>query len=103
MGSPGVGRALRTLIWALAALALGRPALPAGDVEPALWSRLQRIESAFRDGDAEALRPSLSSAAKIRVDLKDLAEVPASYGAGQLQVIFTQVFEKQGTREFAFR
>ena len=66
-------------------------------------SRLQRIETAFRTGSAQSLGSSLSSAVKIRVDLKDVAEGPTCYGAGQLQVILGQTFEKERTREFVFR
>jgi hypothetical protein len=100
MGLRGVGRLFGTV---LAALAVARPALPASDLEPALCSRLERIESAFRAGDADALAPSLSSVVRVRVDLKDLPDGPTSYGTGQLQVILMQLFRKQRTREFSFR
>ena len=77
--------------------------LPADDVDPQLSSRLQRIESAFRGGDAGALRPCFAATGKVRVDLRDLTEGPASYGPGQLQVVFEQIFDGNRTREFAFR
>jgi hypothetical protein len=99
----GPQRVMVTVFASLATLVLARPALPANDLEPALCSRLQRIESAFRSGDAEALGPSLSSAVRVRVEMKDLADGAASYGTGQLQVIFTQLFQKQRTREFSFK
>lgn len=70
---------------------------------PALGSRLQRIEEAFRRGDAGALRDSCPSNGKVRVDLKGLTGGPASYGAGQLQVVFDRIFDDHRTREFAFR
>ena len=79
------------------------PLLQADDANPQLSSRLQRIESAFRGGDAGALRPCFASSGKVRVDLKDLTEGPASYGPGQLQVVFEQIFDGNRTREFAFR
>jgi Domain of unknown function (DUF4440) len=72
-------------------------------VDPQLSSRLQRIESAFRGGDAGALRPCFAASGKVRVDLKDLTDGPASYGPGQLQVVFEQIFDGNRTREFAFR
>jgi hypothetical protein len=79
------------------------PSLRADGVDSRLTFRLQHIESAFRGGDAGALRPSFASTGKVRVDLKDLTEGPVSYGPGQLQVIFGQIFEGHRTREFAFR
>ena len=79
------------------------PPVQAEGVDPQLSSRLQRIESAFRGGDAGALRPCFASSGKVRVDLKDLTDGPASYGPGQLQVVFEQIFDGHRTREFAFR
>jgi hypothetical protein len=79
------------------------PSLRAAELHPELSSRLQRIESAFRDGDAAALRPCFASTGKVRVDLRSLTDGPASYGPGQLQVVFEQIFDDQRTREFAFR
>lgn len=79
------------------------PALRAADLDPQLSSRLQRIETAFRNGDAGALRPCFGSTGKVRVDLRNLTEGPASYGPGQLQVVFEQIFDDHRTREFAFR
>jgi hypothetical protein len=72
------------------------------DGDAALWSRLDRIETAFRGGDATSLRLSCSERGKVRVDLKDLTG-QASYGPGQLQVVFGQIFEDYETQEFAFR
>lgn len=70
--------------------------------EDALWSRLRRIESAFRSGDAAALRSSFPPAARLRVDLPEVPGGPASYAPGQLQVIFARVFADAPTREFEF-
>jgi hypothetical protein len=75
---------------------------PASVQEDALWTRLRRIESAFRAGDAAALRASFPSTSRLRVDLPDVPGCPASYGPGQLQVIFGQIFAEAATREFAF-
>ena len=87
----------------LALLANARAARSAEPPEAALWSRLHLIETAFRSGDAEALRVSFPSTAKVRVDLKDVTDGPASYGPGQLQVVFAQLFRACRTREFVFR
>jgi hypothetical protein len=72
-------------------------------VEPVLWSRLQRIETAFRGGDAQALRALLPAEAKVRVDLRGLTDGPRSYGRGQLEVVFRQIFEEHGSGELSFR
>jgi hypothetical protein len=88
------------LVAALLVAALAEPA-PAGP-DAALQSRLRGIESAFRDGSASALRRTFSQSGKVRVDLKDLMDEPASYGSGQLQVVFTRIFDESQTRDFAF-
>ena len=111
-----VGRtaaAIALLAWAPAAVAAERSVPPPpsvasvpagqGELEDALWSRLHQIETAFRSQDAAALRTAFATTGKLRVDLSDVAEAPASYGAGQLQVIFGQIFDAWQTREFAFR
>ncbi|HET8647394.1 MAG TPA: hypothetical protein VFO85_17990, partial [Vicinamibacteria bacterium] len=95
-----------------AVLATAVAAPPAARSEPAhlgsarqedpLWSRLRRIEGAFRAGDAAALRASFPASAKLRVDLPGVPGCPASYGPGQLQVIFARLFAASPTREFAF-
>jgi len=86
------------------ALALLAPiATSASDMAPSLSSRLSRIETAFRGGDAAALRSSLADNSKVRIDLKDLTDGPGSYGAGQLEVIFDGIFDAHKTREFTFR
>lgn len=72
------------------------------DADAALWARLERIETAFRGGDANSLRLSCSERGKVRVDLKELTG-QTTYGPGQLQVVFGQIFEDYATREFAFR
>lgn len=88
------------LVTALLVAALAEPA-PAGP-DAALQSRLRRIESAFRDGSASTLRQSFAERGKVRVDLKDLTDEPASYGSGQLQVVFARIFEESQTRDFTF-
>jgi hypothetical protein len=95
-------------VLAAAALAVGavrpdRSLLQADGPDAQLSSRLQRVESAFRGGDAAALRSCFVSSGKVRVDLRDLTDGPASYGPGQLQVVFEQIFDANRTREFAFR
>ena len=88
-------------------LAVARPEVrgdsaPKQDLSPSLASRLSRIESAFRQSDANALRLSFPASGKVRVDLDDLTDGQGSYGPGQLQVIFGQIFEDYPTREFVF-
>lgn len=78
------------------------PAAGTAEQEDALWSALRRIESAFRAGDAAALRASFPAMAKLRVDLPDVPGCPASYGPGQLQVVFAQLFAATPTRGFSF-
>ncbi len=97
-------RVLPTVLIALLAHAAGAwsGATAPRPAPPALISRLQRIESAFRQGDATALRLSFSATGKLWVDLKDLTEGQELYGAGQLQVIFGQIFEEFRTRDFSF-
>jgi hypothetical protein len=67
-----------------------------------LWSRLERIEAAFRSGDAGSLRGSCSGERKIRVEINGLSGGQGSYGAGQLQVVFSSIFDEVRTREFSF-
>lgn len=89
------------LVAALLLTTIASPA-PGDEPSPALRSRLDRIESAFRQGSAGGLRQSFSEAGKVRVDLKDLTDEPASYGCGQLQVVFARIFEENETRAFTF-
>lgn len=97
-------------VLALSVCPLGIPALAGASTlfssaespDAGLLTRLQRIESAFRQGDATSLRLSFSGAGKIRVDLGDLTDGQESYGAGQLQVIFGRIFEELRTQEFSF-
>ena len=89
------------LVAALSLFALAGPA-PAQEPDDALRSRLTRIEGAFREGSEGSLRQSFSETGKVRVDLKDLTDEPASYGCGQLQVVFGRIFDENQTREFAF-
>ena len=66
-------------------------------------SRLRRIETAFRSGEAGSLRPAFTAQGKVRVDLKDVMEGPGSYGPSQLEVIFGRIFDENRTRQFVFR
>jgi hypothetical protein len=75
----------------------------AATVEPALSTRLRRIETAFRSGDAGSLRPAFTANTKVRVDLKDVMEGPGSYGPSQLEVIFGRIFDENRTRQFSFK
>ena len=104
MGTGGWLRAVVLTAALVAALLLLTFVGPAPGEEPnsALTSRLSRIEGAFRDGSAGSLRQSFSETGKVRVDLKDLTDEPASYGCGQLQVVFARIFDENQTREFAF-
>jgi hypothetical protein len=88
------------LLMTLAGAAPGEE--PAAAATTALRSRLSRIEGAFRSGSAGSLRQSFSETGKVRVDLKELTEEPASYGCGQLQVVFGRIFDENQTREFTF-
>lgn len=98
------GRAgARVAVVTLGVLSAAGGGFPAAEVEPALWSRLQRIESAFRRGDAQALRASLPARARVRVDLTCLSDGGGAYGPGQLQVVFERVFHENRTRQFSFR
>jgi hypothetical protein len=72
----------------------------AESVPAGLLTRLQRIESAFRQGDAGSLRLSFPATGKMRVDLKGLTDGQESYGSGQLQVMFGQIFAEFRTRDF---
>jgi hypothetical protein len=75
----------------------------AATLEPALSTRLRRIETAFRSGDAGSLRPAFTANTKVRVDLKDVMEGPGSYGPSQLEVIFGRIFDENRTRQFSFK
>jgi hypothetical protein len=88
---------LCALLVALAGFARAEP------VEPALWSRLQRIETAFRGGDAQALRAMLPGETKVRVDLRGLTDGPRSYGPGQVEVVFQQIFQAHHDGDLIFR
>jgi hypothetical protein len=70
--------------------------------DDALWTRLRRLESAFRQGDATALRLASPGSGKVRIDLPPWTEGPASFGPGQIQGVFAQVFSERRTRAFSF-
>src|SRR6185436_14835022 len=89
------------LVAALLLMVLAGPS-PGDEPTGALRTRLSRIEGAFRSGSAGSLRQSFSETGKVRVDLKELTDEPASYGCGQLQVVFARIFDENQTREFAF-
>jgi hypothetical protein len=94
----------KTLVLALLALALGAAGgtASAQSLPPGLQTRLQRIETAFQQGDAGALHGSFATSGKLRVDLEGLTEGQETYGARQLQVIFGQIFGEFRTRDFRF-
>jgi hypothetical protein len=75
----------------------------AATLEPGLSTRLRRIETAFRSGDAGSLRPAFTANTKVRVDLKDVMDGPGSYGPSQLEVIFGRIFDENRTRQFSFK
>jgi hypothetical protein len=89
-----------TLPW-LMALAIP-PGVGLADPPAALSLRLRQIEGAFREGNAASLRSALASSGKVRLDLDQLTPGPASYAPGQLQVIFSRLFEGRRTRAFLF-
>jgi len=99
---PALSGVSAMLVVTAVGLAASAPSPPKQAVDPRLETRLARIESAFRQRDANALRLSLPTSGKVRVDLGDLTDGQGSYGPGQLQVIFGQIFEDYLTREFAF-
>jgi hypothetical protein len=72
------------------------------ELPPELDSRLVRIETALRQGDASSLRLSFSKTGKVRVEIRDLSDGRPSYGAGQLHAIFDRIFETCQTRDFVF-
>jgi hypothetical protein len=72
------------------------------DPDPGLLSRLARIEAAFRQGSAGALRDSCVTSGRVRLDLESVAVEQGSYGTGQVQVIFGQIFEQYRTSAFVF-
>lgn len=87
----------------LVALAGLAPSVRCADAESmpsTLLARLERIESAFRQGDAGSLRSSFPATGKMRIDLNGLTDGQESYGASQLQVIFSQIFSEFRTRDF---
>jgi hypothetical protein len=77
-------------------------ALPRDAGEEALWSRLRHIEDAFRQGDATALRLASPGSGKVRLDLPPWTDGPTTYGPGQLQGVFSQVFGERRTQAFSF-
>ena len=88
---------------AAAAVLLACPVARASALDPTWSSRLRRIESAFRRGDASSLRPAFTANGKVRVDLKDVMDGPGSYGPSQLEVIFGRIFDENVTYDFWFR
>jgi hypothetical protein len=101
------GKALRAAALALVVI-LGWGPAPAAQAhteetaEAALWARLRGLESAFRQGDATALRLASPSSGKVRVDLPPWTDGPTSYGPGQVQGVFAQVFADRRTHTFSF-
>ncbi len=80
----------------------GARAVAAGPSEPALLARLSQIEGAFRRGDARGLRAALPSSARTRLELRDIPSAQGSLAAGQLEVLFRQIFESRKTSGFQF-
>jgi Domain of unknown function (DUF4440) len=102
----GMTRVRRRAVAGMAVLALSAgPSVvrAATAVDPSLSARLRKIESAFRSGDAGALRPLFTANSKVRVDLKDVMDGPGAYGPSQLEVIFGRIFDESRTRQFSFR
>lgn len=97
---------MRHLTGVLAAAILcataGARAASARPIEPGLRARLDRIEKAFRDERAGALRQSFSDEAKLRVHIRDLPAAQGSYGPRQLEVIFGDIFSAYRTTDFRF-
>jgi hypothetical protein len=104
MIGPRVCRAVSCAGWIVLAstATIGRPVRADAPTE-GLWSRLRRIETAFRGGDAISLRRSFASGGKVRVDLRDLEGGSGVYSPGQLQVMFGRIFDESPTRDFGFR
>lgn len=75
---------------------------PAASSEPALLGRLSQIEGAFRRNDARGLRGAFPASARTRIELRDIPSAQGSLGAGQLEVVFRQIFDARRTAEFAF-
>jgi hypothetical protein len=94
------GAALALLVWLGPAATVRSHAPEAG--EAALWARLRRLETAFRQGDATALRHASPGSGKVRLDLPPWTEGLAAYGPGQLQGVFGQVFAQRRTQAFSF-
>jgi hypothetical protein len=101
----GMTQGMRGERWsgAAALLLCSAAAVHAANLEPSLSTRLRRIETAFRSGDAGSLRPAFTANTKVRVDLKDVMEGPGSYGPSQLEVIFGRIFDENRTRQFSFK
>jgi hypothetical protein len=95
-------RDMAAMVMAMAML-LGEAAPARAALDPGLASRLRRVETSFRNGDAASLRPAFTGNGKVRVDLKAVMDGPGSYGPGQLEVIFDRIFDENHTREFSFR
>ena len=51
------------------AMLLGEAAPARAALDPGLASRLRRVETSFRNGDAASLRPAFTGNGKVRVDL----------------------------------
>lgn len=91
--------ALGTIVLATAPHAA---ATPSASSEPALLARLSQVEGAFRRGDARGLRAAFPGSARTRLELRDIPSAQGSLAAGQLEVLFRQIFETRKTTEFAF-
>jgi hypothetical protein len=87
-------------------LAGGGPARSGGEdvapLEPALVNCLARIESAFRAGDALALRDVLPNESRVLVGLESFSRRRAYYAPDQVIRIFQQIFEDSRPIRFQF-
>lgn len=81
---------------AVAGLFAARPAGAEGEeiapLEPALVSCLQRIEAAFRAGDAAGLRGLLPDQSKVLLGLESFSRPRAYYAPDQVVRIFQKIF-----------
>jgi hypothetical protein len=84
------------LLAALAALTAAAPTERDADLEAAL----QVIETAFRAGDADALRPVLPEGSKILLDLESHSRPSAYYSPEQIVLIFGKLFHQMHVLRF---
>lgn len=100
-----VSAARRGLLLACAAALLAVAAGPVRAQAPdaGLRTRLDALERALRDGNAGALRDSVSSRARVHVDLRGLTDGQQIWAAGQLEVAFAGFFAARRATGFALQ